>query len=286
MQRKLRYIGYYQEDGGLEMKTIESMLKREKIFLEKVVKEAKKRLQTAPEGHLRITKKCDSVEYYYKNSDVCNPNGRYMKKSEVKLVKGIAQRDYDTRIVKLAEERIKAITGFLAQYEITSLKKMYEKLNQYRKELVSPFEISDDEYVKRWQEVKYTGKAFADDMAEIVTERGERVRSKSEKIIADKLYVMGVPYRYEYPILLEGNIKLYPDFTILKMPEREEVYLEHLGLMDDSNYVENVIYKLNTYQRNGIFLGVNLFVTYENGKAPLNTKALDGLLRKLFCAEG
>ncbi len=268
------------------MKTIESMLKREKIFLEKVVKEAKKRLQTAPEGHLRITKKCDSVEYYYKNSDVCNPNGRYMKKSEVKLVKGIAQRDYDTRIVKLAEERIKAITGFLAQYEITSLKKMYEKLNQYRKELVSPFEISDDEYVKRWQEVKYTGKAFADDMAEIVTERGERVRSKSEKIIADKLYVMGVPYRYEYPILLEGNIKLYPDFTILKMPEREEVYLEHLGLMDDNDYVENVICKLNTYQKNEIFLGVNLFVTYENGKVPLNTKALDGLLRKLFCAEG
>ncbi|MBQ7925955.1 MAG: hypothetical protein IJ335_06630 [Lachnospiraceae bacterium] len=268
------------------MKTIESMLKEEKIFLEKLVREAKKRLQTAPEGHFVLQKSVIVWNITIKNSDVCNPNGRYMKKSEVKLVRGIAQRDYDARTVKLAEERIKVITAFLTQYEITSLKKMYEELNQYRKELVSPFEISDDEYVKRWQEVKYTGKAFADDMAEIVTERGERVRSKSEKIIADKLYFMGVPYRYEYPLLLEDNIKLYPDFTILKMPEREEVYLEHFGLMDDYDYVENVMYKLNTYQKNGIFLGVNLFVTYENGKAPLNTKALDGLLRKLFCAEG
>lgn len=67
------------------------------------------------------------------------------------------------------------------------------------------------------------------------------------------------------------------------MPEREEVYLEHLGMMDDADYVGIVMHKLSTYERSGIYLGVNLFITYETAKTPLNTRSLDGLLQKLFC---
>ena len=115
-----------------------------------------------------------------------------------------------------------------------------------------------------------------------MTERGERVRSKSEKIIADKLYMLGIPYRYEFPIVLEGNIKMYPDFTILKMPERKEVYLEHFGKLDDEAYINITIMKLNTYEKNGIYVGVNLFFTYETNRKALNVKALDKMLRTLF----
>jgi hypothetical protein len=39
------------------------------------------------------------------------------------------------------------------------------------------------------------------------------------------------------------------------MPERKEIYLEHFGLMDQQDYVETMLYKLNTYERNGIFVG-------------------------------
>ena len=117
---------------------------------------------------------------------------------------------------------------------------------------------------------------------EIITERGELVRSKSEKIIADKLYMMGIPYRYEYPLMLDDGITVYPDFTILKMPERKEVYLEHFGMMDDEEYVNKMLFKISTYERNGIFIGVNLFVTYETSKRPINTKALNNQLKELF----
>ena len=96
---------------------------------------------------------------------------------------------------------------------------------------------------------------------------------------------MGIPYRYEYPLTLARGVRIYPDFTILKMPEREEVYLEHFGMMDDAYYVDNALYKLNTYEKNQIYLGVNLFITHETSKNPLNTRALDGMLRKLFCEE-
>lgn len=201
------------------------------------------------------------------------------------LVKRLAQRDYDLCIIKKAEERIKAIEHFLELYDRTCLKKLYQKTNSYRTALIAPTVLSDEEFVRQWQALEYKGKPFEDDENIILTERGERVRSKSEKIIADKLYALGIPCRYEYPLVLSGGVKVYPDFTILRMTTREEVYLEHFGMMDDLEYVETALYKLSSYEKNGIYLGVNLFVTHETGKRALNTKGLDGLMRKLFCAE-
>jgi len=154
-----------------------------------------------------------------------------------------------------------------------------------RKKLVSEDVISDEQYVKHWQEFVYDGVPFSTEENEIITERGERVRSKSEKIIADKLYALGIPYRYECPLALRNDIVLYPDFTILRVSTQEEVYLEHFGMMSDEKYVDRTMNKLALYERNGIYPGVNLFMTFETGKRPLNTRALDDLLKKLFCEE-
>ena len=269
------------------MKTIESTLGKELSRLTKVLNEAEKRMKTAPKGHLRISKKKNRVEYYFKSDEngVEHKNGRYLKKKEEDLAKKISQRDYDACVLKYATERLKVIETFLENYKKTSLEDLYEKTNPYRREIINPAVISDKEFVDRWQAVQYEGKQFTEPTQVIITEKGERVRSKSEKIIADKLYMLGIPYRYEYPILLDGNIKMYPDFTILRMPEREEVYLEHFGMMDDIDYVNTVFCKFNTYERNGIYLGVKLFVTQETSRNPLNTKALNQMLKELFCVE-
>ncbi len=264
------------------METIEKALRNERCKLEKQVEAAKRRLKTAPDGFLRINKKRDGVEYYLKTAEEKGLNGRYLKKNERNLAERIAQRDYDMKFVKIAEQRIKDITGFLKKYDETGLERLYDETNPYRRELLREAVLSDEEYIKRWLAVEYEGKPHTADSPEILTERGERVRSKSEKIIADKLNVLGIPYRYECPLKLVGNLTIYPDFTILKMPTREEVYLEHLGMLDDDNYMDTVIYKLNTYEKNGIYFGVNLFITHETKKIPLNTRALDRLLKELF----
>ena len=95
--------------------------------------------------------------------------------------------------------------------------------------------------------------------------------------------MLGIPYRYEYPLFLDEKIKMHPDFTLLKMPEREEVYLEHLGMMDDYGYMVSAVNKISTYEKNGIYIGVKLFLTHETSKRPINTKVLDGMLKALFC---
>lgn len=276
------------------MKTIESVLMNERQLLEDMVKRAERRMQTAPKGHIVVRRWKGIVEYYYsehysehytEQGTTPMTRGRYMKKHEIGVVKRIIQRDYDCHMIRLAKERIKDIDKFLQKYKRTSLKLLYKQMNPARRALLSDVEISDEEFVEQWQNVEYEGKPFLDSMPEIVTERGERVRSKSEKIIADKLYMLGIPYRYEYPLVLVGNRTVYPDFTILKMPQREEVYMEHFGLMDDENYVENVLLKLQTYEKSGIYPGVQLFATYETKKMPLNIKALDEKIRILFCAD-
>lgn len=281
--KKIGMYRVFERKETVKMRYVEKILIKEKQELKRVIKETKKRLQTAPQGHIRIARKEKRTEYYYKSGKVEEKrNGTYVKKNEKELVQRIIQREYDEDVLFHAEKRLKIINGFLNEYERTGLDKIFDRMNKDRKVFVTSPILSDKEYIKQWQSVTYEGNTNYDIKGEIITERGEHVRSKSEKIIADKLFMLGIPYRYEYPLTLDNNIMVYPDFTILKVETREEIYLEHLGLMDDVNYVENAMRKMNTYARNGIHLGVNLLITYETNKMPLNTKHLDELLTLYF----
>jgi hypothetical protein len=68
------------------------------------------------------------------------------------------------------------------------------------------------------------------------TERGDLVRSKSELVIADKLFARGIDYAYEQPIVLPDGRVRYPDFTIADHARGVTFYWEHLGLLDDPGY--------------------------------------------------
>ena len=265
------------------MNSVISILEKELIELGKFITKLETKSKYKSEGRLRIDNKKSKCQYYYmdrKENSSAGHNGRYMKKEELSLAKAIAQRDYDAIALKKAKERKKCIDTFINKYAKTDLKELYNKTHPQRRALIETDIISDEEYVRRWLAVEYKGKSEVED--DIVTERGECVRSKSEKIIADKLNMLNIPYRYEYPLMLDNGKTVYPDFTILKMPERKEVYFEHFGMIDDEEYFEHMIYKLNSYENNGIYMGINLFITYETSKKPLNTKTLNYKLKELF----
>lgn len=259
------------------MQTVENVLRNEKNQLERIIEEAKKRLQNVPEGKIHIVNKGNKSEYYLINSKNNAHNGKYIKKGEMKLARRIVQRDYDNKVVKKAKERIEAIEKFLKKYETTSLSDLYNKTHKGRKELIIADVLSDEEYIRQWQSEVYKGKKLNEEKPSYITEKGESVRSKSEKIIADKLFMHGIPYKYEHPVKI-SNFTVYPDFTILRVETREEVYLEHFGMMDNTDYVSGMIKKINTYETNGIYLGVNLFATFETGQIPLNVEALERLI--------
>ena len=63
----------------------------------------------------------------------------------------------------------------------------------------------------------------------ILTENGERVRSKSEKILADYFYRQNILYKYEKPLYLKGYGTVYPDFTFLSSKTGKEIYWNMRG---------------------------------------------------------
>ena len=108
------------------------------------------------------------------------------------------------------------------------------------------------------------------------------MRSKTEARIADMYHALGISYRYEAPLILKNGKVKYPDFTLLKLPERILIYHEHMGIMDDDGYRRNNIIKLQEYSESKIFTGVNLILTFETEYAPLNLKDLRDNVKNLF----
>lgn len=163
---------------------------------------------------------------------------------------------------------------------------IFEKLNVFRRGLITPVRLSDDQFAKKWQEVPYKIKPFASDQPELFTARGERVRSKSEILIADTLFRLKVPYRYECPLTLRNpdgsKITLHPDFICLDLQTRREFYWEHLGMMDNPVYAEKAIQRLRLYEQNNIYPSKNLIITTETSKQTISTRQIERLVRNIF----
>jgi hypothetical protein len=96
------------------------------------------------------------------------------------------------------------------------------------------------------------------------TERGDLVHSKSELVIADKLFSRGIEYAYEQPLVLSSGRIRYPDFTIADHARGISFYWEHLGLLDDPGYRARWDKKRKEYEDAGI-------LSYEEGGGDAGT---------------
>lgn len=248
-------------------------------MLEEIIVKAEKSLKTAPEGSLRISR-CGSTTQYYRREHKKDKNGQYIRKKNRSLAYGLAQKEYDKELLLVAKEQKEKLRRFLKEYMPDRMEEVYQRLPVERQKLILPYILPEEQYVKEWESRVYKEKGFGADAPEIYTEKGERVRSKSEKILADKFKLMEILYHYECPLRLSGYGIVYPDFTLLNKRTRQEYYLEHFGMMDDEKYSEKTVRKIETYQKNGIYPGEKLLLTYETSKKPLNIILVEQMLIK------
>ena len=66
----------------------------------------------------------------------------------------------------------------------------------------------------------------------------------------------------------------YPDFTAINTTTGEIKCIEHLGMMDHPNYYQNVLAKLDAYEKNGLLIGRDIVLIHESSYRPLNTKVI------------
>lgn len=235
------------------------------------LEKTKREKDTLPQGALRCTSSNGTAQYCI--------DGQYISKKNKEYVRKVAQREYDEKIIPNIERAILKLKDIEKIYEEKVLESTFEALSTARKKLVIPVIEPIDCKVKRFLEEEYEPLAFKEeDKTEFYTLKNERVRSKSELIIADELCRYEIPYRYEKPLKLEDwgkPVVLWPDFTVMNKRNGKIFLLEHLGMMDDLNYVDKNMRKIDIYERNGILLGEKLLLTHETSKAPLNRKVLD-----------
>ena len=261
-------------------------ISEQRRILDDLMAKAEKALKQSPRGTLVIETKATKDEWYVNIKD---EKRLYLPKTEELSARQMAQASYAKDFLKAAGkvrrelEQIQALKGGRsASVMFHALAEPYEKLSDARKKLVAPYVLPDEEFAAAWEAVPYQGKPFDPDAPEIYTERGERVRSKSEKMIADKLYRMGLHYRYECPHVIRGIGTVYSDFTILDLREREEVLHEHFGLMDQPEYLKTALWKIDQYEKSGHFPGRQLLCSFESASHPIDLQSFEKMITDRF----
>lgn len=260
------------------MKGLKELLLEEQQRLEKIVKETKDYLKDAPAGTLRMSKSHNTLQYYRCTKE--KKSGIYINRNNIELARKLAQKSYDEKVHKLAERRLNQIQKITKEYKEDEIEEIYLKERVERQMLIEPIEPTWEHRVQEWKSKEYKGKGFRDDTPIILTEKGERVRSKSEKILADYFWRNGIEYKYECPLYLNGVGTIYPDFTFLSPKTGDEIYWEHNGKADDPTYAKKMVKKIHAYENNGIFQGERLILTYETEQTILNSNKIEQLVKR------
>lgn len=216
---------------------------------------------------------------YYKR----DANGiSYIKAGDIDFVRKRVQLEYDTKVLRTAEQECRKIENLVKVYEGSVVEDIYDMMPAGKRILVKPEVLSDEEYLKQWKDKAYEHLGFRDNAPEYYSAKGERMRSKSEVIIANLLDRLNIDYKYEMPLQLNHIGIVHPDFTILNVKARKEIYWEHLGMLDDQVYRNNAINKIRCYENSGYFMGDKLMITAESSNCPLDINIIEKKIRHIL----
>ena len=159
---------------------------------------------------------------------------------------------------------------------------VFSNLSPQRQAMVTPLLADNEVSSQKWSSLPFSASTYEPQEKIFQTKRGEMVRSKSELMIADMYFELGIPYRYECGVtLLNGQVK-HPDFTLFHAPRRMVIYHEHLGRMDKEDYVNRNVRKIREYSKIGIYPGYNLLLTFETEKCPFDLSLFRKEVEEIF----
>ncbi|MBO7407401.1 MAG: hypothetical protein J6V14_07190 [Clostridia bacterium] len=190
----------------------------------------------------------------------------------MEIVRKLAQKAYLSRLLEAVESELTAINKSeleLAKTRNVSAESVYDSIDDWMRELTSPFIVSDARYTGLWQSLPFETTQYFEENKNQHTAQGEYVRSKSELLIANMLYRAGVNYKYEHPLSLGWNT-IYPDFTILDVRQRKVFYWEHFGKIDEQDYAINAVKRIGAYSAAGLDVVNKLIITWETELHPLS----------------
>lgn len=215
--------------------------------------------------------------------DEKHKSGLYINSANEQTLRSYCNERYYRKLESVLPLQIAKLKRVVEQLEnIKDRQVVFEELPEPIKKHANPnlstqVKLIEDFYT----EGRYCGHSRLPVKEKHNTDRGETVRSKSELIIANMLYHSGIPYDYERMLHLKSGYKC-PDFTILNVGTGKVCYLEHMGRMDEEEYRNKNLLKIEEYQASGIYQGEKLFLTFETKEKPLNTRHVRDLINHFF----
>ena len=255
--------------------------------LDALIQEKRSALKDAPSGSLEIHAIAKGCQYYeVKYSKGGRKHRFYIRKKDQKKAVDLAQKAYNQTILKVAERQMQDIQNLLEKYDSDSLDHVYEQLSPQRKVLVTPIRKPAQEFIAEWMQTTLDCKNPYPIKDGYYSAKGEHMRSKSEVLIANALAEYDIPYKYETELYMESTSSwrygktIYPDFALLNRRTGRLYFWEHFGMMDDPEYLNKVLSKIELYEENGIYLGINLICTFESHDHPFNTQVMTNKIQK------
>ncbi len=235
-------------------------------------------LKKTPKATIRCATNKGCFQYYDGN--------QYLRKEKIEYIKMQLNRDYCEKLHIELEQYEKKLCDLLDLYKHETLENVYRHLTPARKVHVNPIINPIERKIMEFENTIYTGKQFEEnDETEYFTNKGERVRSKSEVIIANEFFHYGIPYKYEKPLILKEKnkeITVYPDFTTMNKRTGKLWIIEHFGMMSIPQYCEMAMHKLDLYLKNNYLIGKNLLLFYEYTNAPLKVSNITKYIKEFL----
>ena len=259
------------------------LLNNEKKKAERLANRAEKELKRLPDGILeaRLTKK-KYPQYVRVKTVNGKREAKYITKKNHKLAEQLAQKSYDRKLMNAAAQVAAALGKAAETIKEFDPERVFQKESKIRQSLIVPYVPTDEQFIEQWYEEHPAGQNSITMSMNYTTLRGETVRSKSEKMIADTYYTEGIPYVYEPTLLLGNGKKVYPDFAVLNVRERKTFYHEHFGMMDDEDYRLRTIVKTREYNSYGFWPGRNMIYTFEGELIPFDQNELGRIIREFL----
>ncbi len=226
---------------------LELLISKEQTLLKKESLE----LKSLPRGDLVVRHRNNKVYYTCRTSN--KEHGITRNKD---LVYKLARKSYLLKSIKLRNTNIKSLKMCLIS--ISSYENSLFKSAAI--ECVPNANKSSDSLF--WLKSQTSQNQFNAENLKYRTKSGIMVRSKSERIICDRLFHYGITFKYEPAMNILGK-EYYPDFVILR-PDGDMVIWEHNGLMDNEEYRARAHKKIDLYSAAGYYQHRNLICTQES----------------------
>lgn len=251
---------------------------KEKLRLEKQVKDLQSQIEELPAGKLICASNRRWQKWYISDGHTST----YLPKKERKTAEKLALKKYLLQQLENTIHELKSINLYLQNHDLTAEQKELSIVTSSElKDLLQPYFCSRANELQQWRNEPYEKNKNHLEHLIHKTYSGNFVRSKSEALIDMFLFKNYIPFRYECSLELD-NILLYPDFTIRHPKTGKLFYWEHFGLMDQATYRKNACSKLQLYISNGIIPNLQLITTYETQEEPLAPETVEKIVEHYF----